>query len=150
MLISTRLIRGPFGWVIGLTVALGAVYLLLATIGLAPRPYTCLTETHEKISGLLGYDFEISETDCSTLGEDASISVFASKAGQTNKELLFKYGPAGVDPLPIITSVDQHTIQISVPRISDVIFRRDNWEGLSVIYSIGIIDYPTDSLEKGG
>src|ERR1700694_2487599 len=109
MLISTSFIRVSFGWAVVLTVALGAVYLLLATIGLAPRPYTCLTETHEKISGLLGYDFEVSETDCSTLSKDASINVFASKTGQTDKVLLFKYDPAGVDPLPVITSVDRHT-----------------------------------------
>ena len=148
MLISTRFMRASFRWVIGLTVTLGVAYLLLATVGLAPRPYTCLTETRGKISGLLGYDFEISETDCSTLSKDASISVFASKAGRTNKVLLFKYDPAGVDELPMLASVDQRTIQISVPRISIVMFGRDNWEDVSVIYSIGVIDYPAGSLEN--
>jgi hypothetical protein len=134
--------RTLFRWVIGLTAMLGSVYLLLAMVGLAPNPYTCITETHKKVSGLSGFDFEISETDCSTLGEDASISVFAVKSGETKKVLLFKYGPAGGDPMPVIIPVDQHTIQISVSRISDLIFRRDNWEGLSINYNIGIVDYP--------
>jgi hypothetical protein len=134
-------------WVIGLTVMLGGVYVLLATIGFVPTPYTCLTMTHDKISGLLGYDFEIGETDCSTLGEDASISVLVSKAGQTKEALLFKYDPAGVT-LPIITPLNDHTIKISVPRISIVMFRRDSWENLSVVYSIGSIDHPNPDIEK--
>jgi hypothetical protein len=124
---------------------LGVLYLLLATVGLAPMSHTCITETREKIFGLAGFDFEISETNCSTLGEDASMSVFASKAGQPDKVLLFKYGPAGIAPMPVITAIDQQTIQITVPRISDLIFRRENWEGLSVNYSIGVIDHPTSS-----
>jgi hypothetical protein len=72
----------------------------------------CITETRKRLPNVSGFDFEISETDCSTLGEDASISVFASKSGQTGKTLLFKYGPAGIDPISVITSVDEHTVQI--------------------------------------
>ena len=139
---SPRLIKTCLRWIIGVVVPMGAVYLLLATIGLAPTPHTCITETHKKISDLSGFDFEVSETDCSTLGEDASISVFASKPGQTKKMLLFKYGPASAEPMPVITSVGQHAVEISVSRISDLIFRRDDWEGLTVNYNIGIIDYP--------
>jgi len=142
--------RKSLYWTIGLTVAMGAVYLSLATVGLAPTLHTCTTETHRKISGLSGFDFEISETDCSTLGEDASISVFASRAGEADKTLLFKYGPAGVDPMPVITSVDRHAIEISVLRISDIVFRRDNWGDLSVKYKIGVVDYPAGSVEKNG
>jgi hypothetical protein len=137
-------------WATGLTVTFGAIYLLLAAIGLAPTPQTCITETHEKISGISGFDFEISETNCSTLGEDASISVFAYKSEQTKGTLLLKYGPAGVDPLPHITSVDQHTVQISISRVSDLLFRRDSLNGLSVNYDIGVVDYPGGGAEKHG
>jgi len=126
-----------------------ALYLLLAAVGLAPMSQTCITETREKIRGIAGFDFEISETNCSTLGEDASISVFASKAGQPNGVLLFKYGPAGIAPMPVITAIDQQTVQIMVPRVSDLIFRRENWEGLSVNYNIGVIDYPSGSKKNG-
>jgi hypothetical protein len=137
-------------WAAGLAVTLGAIYLLLVTVGLAPTPHTCITEIHKRFFDVSGFDFEISETDCSTLGEDASISVFASKSGQTKKTLLLKYGPAGVDPLPVITSVDQHTVQISVSRISDLLFHLDNWEGLSVNYNIGVVDYPARGAEEHG
>src|SRR5260221_2920826 len=133
-----------FRWAVGLSVTLVTLYLLLAIA----THRTCITETYKKIPRLSGFDFEISETDCSTLGEDASISIFASKTGQTGKTLLFNYGPAGVDPMPVITALDQHTVQISVPRISDLIFRRDNWEGLTIHYSIGVIDYPTGAAKR--
>jgi hypothetical protein len=133
------------------------MYLLLLSIGLVPGPYTCITEVHKKISNISGFDFEISETDCSTLGEGASISIFASISGQTKRTLLFKYGPVGtnfkygptgVDLMPAITSVDRNTVQISVPRVSDVVFRKDKLEGLTINYDIGAIDYPVKDAEK--
>jgi hypothetical protein len=103
-----------------------------------------MTESRKTIPDLSGLDFEISQTDCSTLGEDTSISVSVSKAGETKKTLLFKYGPAGLDPIPEIAVIDQQTIQISVQKISDLIFRRESWKGLSVEYNIGAIDYPVE------
>ena len=118
------------------------IYLWLDLLGLAPSPYTCITEIHGKVSSLAGFDFEISETNCDTLANDAAISVFASKPGQPHKTLLFKYDPGGGDPDPVITSIGQHTVQISVPRISSVFFRRDGFKGLSVVYKIDKIDYP--------
>jgi hypothetical protein len=133
--------------VAGFLVALSALYLLLASVGLAPTPSTCITEKRQSLS-LLEFNYEISETDCSTLGEDASISVFVSKVGRAEKVLLFKYGPAVVNQMPIITSIDSNTVRISITRISDIIFRRKNWEGLSVDYDIGVVDYPTDTSDK--
>jgi hypothetical protein len=147
---SMSFARTPIWWIVGPVAALAAVYIFLASVGLAPTPHTCVTENLETVHNVAGFDFEISETDCSTLGEDSSISVFAFKPGQTGKTLLFKYGPAGVNPMPVITSVDPHTVQISVPRISDLILRRDSWEGLSINYNIGIIDYPSSSPQKNG
>ena len=118
------------------------VYLYLAHI--------CITEHIGRIPNRSGFDFEISETDCDTLAKDAAISIFASKVGQTRRTLLFKYDPAGVNPYPAITSIDRHSIQVTVPRVSEVIFQRNDLEGLSVTYDIGAIDYPTKESPKPG
>jgi hypothetical protein len=96
-------------WIVGFIATAVAVYVFLVFVG---APHMCITETRKRLPNVSGFDFEISETDCSTLGEDASISVFASKSGQTGKTLLFKPGPAGIDPISVITSVDEHTVQI--------------------------------------
>jgi len=94
-----------------------------------------------------GFDFEISETDCDTLAKDASISVFATRVGRANKTLVFKYGPDGVDDLPVITSMDQHEVQISIEKISDQMYRLDHLPDLAIAYKIGVIEYPDNSMK---
>jgi hypothetical protein len=129
-------------WTMWPVLVLTAIYLYFAMMGLAPTPYDCITETRGRISGVSGFDFEISETDCDTLAKDAAISIFASRPGQARKVLLFKFDPAYDDLMPVITSVDQHTVQISIPRISSLFLRRDKLKDLFIIYKIDIIDYP--------
>lgn len=131
-----------------IAVTIGPIYLLLAMVGLAPTPGTCITEIHRKIISPLGFYFEISETDCDTLAKDSAISVYASRTGQTGRTLLFKYGPAGKDPDPQITVIDQNTLELSIPRVSDVIFRQENWRGIIVKYHIGTIEYPTGEMKR--
>jgi len=127
--------------------ALTAIYLYLAMLGLAPTPDDCITEVHGRISGVSGFDFEISETNCDTLAKTATISVFASKPGRPKKVLLFKFFPAYDDLLPVITPVDQHTVQISIPEISSLFLRRDKLKDLTVIYKIDVIDYPDSDAD---
>ena len=87
--------------------------------------------------------FQITETDCSTLGEDASISVFGLDATGAGRTLLFKYGPASYDlPLPEIAVPDNDTILISVPVVSSVFLRESQWNHRSINYNIGHLDYP--------
>jgi hypothetical protein len=121
---------------------LGSAYLLLAAVGLAWTPYTCIIETRKKIPNLSGFDFEITETDCSTLGEDASVSVFVSKGGDRTKTLLFKYGPAVDNILPSIAVNKESNFLISIPRVSDVRFQEHRWQNMSIQYNIAHIDYP--------
>ena len=125
---------------IGVAAVAAVVFLLLFAVGLW-SPYSCTTTVHQSIAGLSGFDFEISETDCDVLAKDAATSVFISKAGQTKKTLLFKYVPPGFDAIPTITSVDEHTIQISIRRVPTIFCRRDKWETLTVKYDIGVVDY---------
>jgi hypothetical protein len=74
---------------IGAASVAAVLFLLLFAVGLW-SPYACATTVHQRIAGLSGFDFEISETDCDVLAKDATTSVFVSKAGQAKKTLLFK------------------------------------------------------------
>ncbi len=140
-MLSTHFTRTPIRLATGVTLAL-VLIPFLASRDWRQLLHICITENRGAFRNISGADFEISETSCSTLGEDSSVSVFASRPAQNRKALLFKYGPAGQNPFPVIRSIDQHTVQISVPRLSDVIFQSERWDDLSVIYDIGNIDYP--------
>jgi len=132
----TAVAKTSFRWVIRLAVMLGVIYLLLAVV----RSCNCPTEVYQTTT-LSGFDFEISRVDCPF---NPSMNVFVSRTGQSwltkEKTLLFEYS-GGVDPLPVITQVDQHAIQISTPWISSVWLRRARWEDLSINYNIAGIDY---------
>jgi hypothetical protein len=136
-------------WTLAPAVALVCVlYLLLAMVGLAPLPDDCITEVRSRISGVSGFEFEISETDCDTIAKTATISVLAWKPGQTKGILLFKFFPAYVDLLPAITSVDQHTVQISIAEISSLFLLKERLGDLVVNYKIDVIDYPDSDTRK--
>jgi hypothetical protein len=147
-------IRGPLAgrrlhWTVRVAVLCGAGYLLLLALSnVLTNYYFCTTEILKTVDDLSGFDFEISETDCDTLGDDASVSVLASRHGEAKKILLFKYDPASVEPLPRITFLDQRTVRISIPRISSLFFQRSSWDGLSITYDIGINDFPEVQPER--
>ena len=140
----TFLSRTPVRWAVGLAVLSGVIYLSFAYL----RPFDCPTEVHQKIIGLSGFDFEISETDCDVLAKDAMTSVFVSKAGRTKKTLLFKYVPPGFDAIPTIASLDEHTVQISIRRVPTIFCRKEKWQTLTVKYDIGVVDYPARGGES--
>ena len=126
---------------IGVAAVAVVVFLLMFAIGLW-SPYACTTTVHQRITGLSGFDFEISETDCDVLAKDAATSVFVSEAGQKKKSLLFKYVPPGYDAIPSITRVDEHTVQISIWCVPQILCRKDRWQTLAIRYVIGVVEYP--------
>lgn len=134
---------GSFGRTLLFRIVLPAA-VWLAMPGLAWAPFTCTAEARERFANVSGFDFEVSETDCDTVAKDASISV---QDGPHEQNSALKYGPTGVNALPVITSVGPHEVQISIPRISDLIFRRDKLADLSVTYRIGVIEYPDQPIE---
>jgi hypothetical protein len=121
--------------------------LFLAAVGLW-SPYGCTKTAHQRVAGLSGIDFEISERGCDLFGKDTTTSVFISKAGETKKTLLFKYFSPGVDTTPSIALLDDHTIQISLWRVPFIFCRKDKWETLTVKYNIGVVDYPFDGTDR--
>jgi hypothetical protein len=128
---------------IGIAILLLGLYLISATLGLIWTPYTCMSSTIQTITNLSGYDFKVIETDCSTIGEDASVSVYISLAGRKKEVLLFKYGPAGINPYPSIAVSDPGNVSISIPVVSDLILQRHKWLNVSIDYRIGQVMHPT-------
>src|SRR5260370_40032503 len=72
---------------IGGAVVAAVEVLFLAAVGLW-SPYGCTKTVHQRVAGLSGFDFEISEMGCDLFGKDTTTSVFISKAGGTKKTLL--------------------------------------------------------------
>ena len=134
-------------------VTVGMIYLFLASFGLIWTPYTCLTNVLGGFSGPSGVRFEISETSCSIVAKGpGEISVFVSKANWRKKTLLFKYEAmhdSSSDALPVVTSVDEHTVQISVKHVASIVCRTDKWGTLAVRYNIGLVVDPGDGLPRG-
>ena len=108
----------------------------------------CITEVRKDGISRSNMRFQITETDCSTLGEDASVSVFGLDETAAGRTLLFKYGPASYDlPLPEIAVPGNDTILISVPVASSVFLRKSQWHRRSINYNIGHPN-PGDALAR--
>ncbi len=134
-------------------VTVGMIYLFLASFGLIWTPYTCLADVDGRFSGPAGVRFEVSETSCSIVAKGPSeISVFVSEANGRKKALLFKYvsmHDSSSDALPVVTAIDDHTVQISLKHAASVICRTDKWGALAVRYDIGVVVDPGAGLPGG-
>jgi hypothetical protein len=146
------IVRGAVRWMIRLALPLGAFYVLLAVVGLVPRPslssFFCITTPIGRVSGVLGFDFEVSETDCDVIAKDAAVSVFASKPGGMQRILVLKYDPNEPQSMPRITVVDENTIQITVLGTSYVFFQRGDLDGLSIRYNINMTMAKRHEIQK--
>lgn len=111
------------------------------------------SETKMALSDVSGTDIEVVYTNSDALAKEENISVYvcAASRGKTawlrkafrRKALLFRYDPGSPDdPLPTITSPARNQLVISLPRASSISVRRAQWNGVSVAYEIGRIDYP--------
>jgi hypothetical protein len=129
-------------WALWLAAVSGAVYALLLVTQSALQSHFWPVETLARLSGIAGFDFEISETGCDVIAKESWINVYASTPGQIGKALLFEYVPAGTGPIASVTAVGEHAVKISVPWISSEHFRRHRWRQLAVTYDIGTVDYP--------
>jgi hypothetical protein len=113
----------------------GAFYILYAV-------NACITEVRREIHLPSGLKFSVVETDCSTLGEDASVSIYGlDEAHDAGKTLLFKFGPDS-DQVSAIEITGEDGILISIPSVSDVIFMETMWMDRLIKYNIGHADYP--------
>ena len=134
-------------------VTMGMIYLFLASFGLIWTPYTCLTDVRGRFAGPSGARFEVSETSCSMFAKGPSeISVFVSRANWRGKTLLFKYvmmHDGSSDALPVVTPIDDRTVQISVKHVASIVCRTGKWRTLAVRYNVGVVVDPGDGLPGG-
>ncbi len=108
----------------------------------------CMTESRLTIPDVLGYQIEVSDTNCDLLAKDDAVSVFASKPGSWKRTLLVKYVAYGYDDLPQITANDQGGIEISLGEIADLYSKQENLDGIRVNYKLEIT-HPSESKLKG-
>jgi hypothetical protein len=101
----------------------------------------CYTESLANFSGVSGFNFEVSMTDC---WHNPETGVFVSRPGQSGKTLLFLYHSVEV---PAITSVDERTIQIALGNVNSIFCRKDRWQDLTIKYDIRNIRYPGSRRE---
>ena len=61
---------------------------------------------------------------------------------------MFEYVEAGVGPMPRITAMNPQTVRISLPAISEIHLRRLTWDGVTIEYDIGWIEYPHPERDR--
>lgn len=125
-------------WIAGAAAVLAALFVLLETARQFVISRVCLTDVLAKFPGVSGFDFEVSETDC---WHSPAVSVFVSMPGGSKRTRLLQY-TRGADPVPIITSIGDHTAKISLSSVGSIDCRKDKWGALTIKYDIGAVEYP--------
>jgi hypothetical protein len=131
-------------WFLAVTAVVGSAYLLLIATRTFLSPLDCDTTELGKVFGVLGLDIEISETDC---WHDPLISIRAIKPGSPDKTIVLQYSDWG-RTMPVITTPDDQTIQISIPRVSFISCQRDTWKTLTFKYDIGLVEHPSGKQKQ--
>jgi hypothetical protein len=126
---------GLVGLMVGVYV-LATAFMLFATTSFMWGPYWCITLVQQRIPDLSGFDFEISKR----LNCDEAINVVVSKVGESKKALIFQFFPPDNDEIPIIRSIGDDTVQISIPSVPFIYCQRDRWETLVIKYDIGVVE----------
>lgn len=136
--------------VVGSAIFIGALGVVLFGIRSCVISATEFTETKMKITNLTGADIEVTDTQVDAIAHYEYVSVYIHQTGESKfaelfhrRTLLFQYDPWSYDsPLPSISSPGPGNIQISVPKVSSIFFKKGNWENLTVDYKIGSVEYP--------
>src|SRR5215510_3843334 len=109
-----RPIRSDLRWIVQVAAICGLLYFAVGAAFDYWKAGVCLTEVLANVSGVKGLNFEVSTTNC---WHSPETSVFVSKPGESRKTLLFLYGSVEV---PVITSVDDRTIRITLDTIDSI------------------------------
>jgi hypothetical protein len=108
----------------------------LAAAGMLWWSQGCYTKVLANSPGVSGFNFEVSVTDC---WHNPETGVFVSRPGQREKTLLFLYHSLEV---PMITSLDEHTVQIALGDVDQVFCREDKWQDLTIQYDVRSVRHP--------
>jgi hypothetical protein len=146
-------VNRPAIYFCGALLAVSGLYAMWTGIRLLGNCMACETEELSKIEEPSGLTFEFEDTTCNTFGSDEQIRVYARKTTPKGtrafldwrhpRTLLFRYDPGSSDDsLPSITRPSQSSILISIPRVSSIVYQNREWEGMSINYDVGRVDYP--------
>jgi hypothetical protein len=102
--------------------------------------FTCITEDMANYSISPNLTARVSETDCSTLGEDASVTVRLSDLSRKITQPVFRYTPSNSDILPNI-SAKGDVITIGIESVSSIYFGNARFSNYKIIYDVKEIDY---------
>lgn len=149
----TEHVNRPAIYFFGALLAVSGLYAMWSGIRFVGNRMACDTEELPKIEDSYGPTFEFEDTTCNTFGSDQQIRVYARKRAPKGtwafldwrhpRTLLFRYDPGSSDDsLPSITRPSQSSILISIPRVSSIVYQNREWEGMSINYDVGRVDYP--------
>lgn len=138
-------------WLIAVALVVGVPFALLQSCRHLWMSGACSYEVFENTQRVAGFDVEISESDC---WHSPVMSVFISRPGGGKRVRLFQYSRdiptynPNADPLPVITEIDEHTIQILLARAGTLDCGRVYWRGLTIRYDIGPVRYPSPNRDR--
>jgi hypothetical protein len=138
-LFAGKAVRGLGGGLIGLVVGvhvLAATFILFWTAYFMWGPFWCVSVVQQRLSGVAGFDFEISKR----LNCDEAMNVFVSRVGEAKKALIFEFFPPDNGEIPTIMPIGDGAVRISIPSVPFIYCQSDRWETLIVKYEIGVVE----------
>lgn len=135
--VRLRLVVIALAWILGPP---ATVYLLLLLIGLAPTPWTCLTDGQSTVVTTPDYRFERSETACQIfLTSHYETTIYGYRRGDVRGTALFQYDP-GTNMVPADIKVDEDgTVLISADGIWSIYAQLRQWNDRAINYRISIV-----------
>lgn len=144
-----RAIAGP-SLVCALLAAAAWSWLQLGSIRSAWPFFACTTIFEERVTGLSGYDFEVTEARCSQSSKEPSdVSVVAARTGSSpRRALVFRYAriqDGSAETLPLIMPAEDGTVRLLVDHVASVGCRTRRWDGLLLEYDITRVAHPASA-----
>ena len=116
--------------------------LLLFFLATAFGPGGILVVSRHQVSDPTGVSVEALDLNFDFIGNWEEVHLFARRAGEVRKTLLFAYYPEPDVALPEIAFLDKKTIRIAVPWIQEAFIQQHRWNGYDVRYEIGKVGDP--------
>ena len=120
-------------------------------------PGACLTEDEATFKNVGSAEFRAVDIDCDTLAKEEFVRVYAYRNDASSllpkwlrrRTEVFNYDPGTPNNLPRIESMGNRTIRISVPDVSEILYKQASWDGNVLEYDVGKADYPSANVAVG-
>jgi hypothetical protein len=103
-------------------------------------------------------EFHAININCDTLAKEEFVDVYAYKSDSSSvlpnwlrrRTVVFVYDPGGpAESLPRFDLTGNNRIRISVPEVSEILYKQASWDGNVLEYDIGKVDYPSANVAVG-